>query len=252
MTLYAPPNGWPAPWPQCMELAVNLPASEWTLVGGLMVQLHTMAAGLAVARPTMDVDIVLNIEAGSTLLKIRTQLQILGYEFSASIDEMASAHRFLRGSEQIDVMFPDHADPRTVKGIGNRKPVLLPAGTQALQRRVLCTVITGDRGEVELSLPSLLAAWILKAAAHREDSRDTERHLDDAVVLTACIRDPYLERDAFKGSDRGRLQYLERQLHDSRHRSWLMLGAEERMCGQGNLRILAADVNLPPKRRKPR
>ena len=50
-----PPGDWGQPWPQCIELARNLPAQHWTLVGGLMVQFHAARAGLAVARPTADV-----------------------------------------------------------------------------------------------------------------------------------------------------------------------------------------------------
>ncbi|WP_431230181.1 hypothetical protein [Paenarthrobacter nicotinovorans] len=60
-----PPGGGGTPWPQCVELARALPSTQWTLVGGLMVQLHAAAAGLAVSRPTADVDIVLHIETGA-------------------------------------------------------------------------------------------------------------------------------------------------------------------------------------------
>jgi hypothetical protein len=38
-----------------------LPAGSWTLVGGLMTQLHTIHRGLGIVRPTNDVDIVLHI-----------------------------------------------------------------------------------------------------------------------------------------------------------------------------------------------
>lgn len=62
----APPGGWGQPWPQCIELAMNLPAQHWTLVGGLMVQLHSARAALAVTRPTADVDIVLHVETPAT------------------------------------------------------------------------------------------------------------------------------------------------------------------------------------------
>ncbi|MFE4542230.1 hypothetical protein [Arthrobacter sp. NPDC056727] len=42
-----PPGGWGSPWPQCIEMARSLPANKWTLVGGLMVQLHAAVAGMA-------------------------------------------------------------------------------------------------------------------------------------------------------------------------------------------------------------
>lgn len=36
----AAPGSWPTPWPSVAELADALPAGSWTLVGGLMTQLH--------------------------------------------------------------------------------------------------------------------------------------------------------------------------------------------------------------------
>lgn len=51
--------GWPHPWPNVAEIAEALPSNQWTLIGGLMTQLHTVHCGLGVVRPTNDVDIVL-------------------------------------------------------------------------------------------------------------------------------------------------------------------------------------------------
>lgn len=58
----APTGGWPDPWPNVAEIAAVLPADKWTLVGGLMTQLHSIHHGLGIVRPTNDVDIVLHIE----------------------------------------------------------------------------------------------------------------------------------------------------------------------------------------------
>jgi hypothetical protein len=55
-------GGWPHPWPNVAEIAEVLSSDQWTLVGGLMNQLHTVHHGLGVVRPTNDVDIVLHIE----------------------------------------------------------------------------------------------------------------------------------------------------------------------------------------------
>jgi hypothetical protein len=44
-------------WSSVGDLASLLP-SEWVLVGGLMVQLHAMEAGLADVRVTQDVDVL--------------------------------------------------------------------------------------------------------------------------------------------------------------------------------------------------
>jgi len=58
----AAPGGWPDPWPNVAEIAAVLPIEKWTLVGGLMVQIHSTHHGLGIVRPTNDVDIVLHIE----------------------------------------------------------------------------------------------------------------------------------------------------------------------------------------------
>ena len=47
------------------ELAEAVPADAWTLIGGLMVQLHGAVAGLPVVRPTNDVDVLLHVQTGS-------------------------------------------------------------------------------------------------------------------------------------------------------------------------------------------
>ncbi len=88
-------------------------------------------------------------------------------------------------------------------------------------------------------MPSPFGAVILKAAAYQTDSRDRERHLQDAALLLAVIEDPYAEREQFAGSDRSRLQTLARALPDSAA-EWRTLTADARANGQTALRILNA------------
>jgi len=66
-----------------------VPASAWTLIGGLMVQLHGLAAGLPVVRPTNDVDVLLHVETGrGRAAQVARGLEELGYEsLRASIRE---------------------------------------------------------------------------------------------------------------------------------------------------------------------
>ena len=54
--------GWPYPWPNVAEVARVLPSDRWTLIGGLMTQLHAIHHRIDAVRPTNDVDIVLHIE----------------------------------------------------------------------------------------------------------------------------------------------------------------------------------------------
>ncbi|MET4143813.1 hypothetical protein [Arthrobacter sp. UYCo732] len=245
-----PPGGWGTPWPQCVELARALPSTQWTLVGGLMVQLHAAAAGLAVSRPTADVDIVLHIETGAaTTRSVLAVLNRLGYVLQKSIDQDAPAHRFVRGKQQIDVMVADHLTPAKVPTIGGRKPFQMAGGTQALQRTVNCRMTADDDGPVLISIPNALGALVLKGAAYREDSRDKGRHLDDAVVLCATIRTPLVTAAQMKGSDKSRVLSLHKVLSDPAHRSWQLLEPADRIPAMDALRILAANHSLPPVNR---
>jgi hypothetical protein len=90
-----------------------------------------------------------------------------------------------------------------------------------------------------VSVPSPFGAAILKAAAYQSDSRDRERHHQDAALLLAVIQDPYAERERFAGSDRSRGQTLAGILPNSAAR-WRTLPANARINGQTALRILNA------------
>ena len=85
-------------------------------------------------------------------------------------------------------------------------------------------------------MPDAFGALILKAAAHKADTRDRERHLTDAAVLLACV-DPFEER-ASSGSDRSRLLHLRTQLGDPTSPAWLLLPDDARRNGQTALEVL--------------
>lgn len=94
------PGGWGAPWPNVAEIEAVLPDEKWTLVGGLMTQLHGIHRGIDTLRPTNDVDIVLHIETTrGVAAETASALESIGYEFSPSIDDRNdTAHRFKRAS----------------------------------------------------------------------------------------------------------------------------------------------------------
>lgn len=244
-----PPGGWMTPWPQCIELVKAVGPQHWTLVGGLMVQLHSARAGLAVARPTADVDVVVHIETGHTTVNdVATALLTLGYEFQPPSDRDSSAHRFVRGEkqeEQVDVMVADHVSPRVERRLFGRNAFELPAGTQALRRTVYAEIGDG----VLVSIPNVLGALVLKGEAYRSDSRDRRRHLDDAVVLAACVAAPLAMRAQMAGSDRSRVQRLHGALESPAHESWTLLDAADQTRARDALRILSAN---PQPQRIPR
>lgn len=249
-------GGWPHPWPNVAELASVLPADQWTLIGGLMTQLHSVHAGIGVVRPTNDVDIALHIETvrgapSATALA----LESIGYRFEPAFDPREnSGHRWVRGGsrvdvvtgeeagdetgeDSIDVVTADHAAPSVRERMKGREMIAVEGGTQALRRTVNARLEISAGVTTLVSVPRAFGALILKAAAYRADSRDPQRHLFDAAALLACIEDPFEERESFAGSDRSRLATLERELLDE-HPAWRRLDEEHRERGQAALRLL--------------
>ena len=102
--------------------------------------------------------------------------------------------------------------------------IRVEGGRQALSRIVVVTVhLEGQR--VDVPVPDLLGAVVLKSAAWVIDSRDRARHSQDAAFLVSLMRDPRSERARFAGSDRRRLRKLDSVLADPNAREWALLGA---------------------------
>lgn len=240
-TISAPPGGWGHPWPNVAEIESVLSHEVWTLIGGLMVQLHALHHGVASVRPTNDVDIVVHVETGrGRPTRIADALKGFGYEIQSPLDPRTSiAHGFKRGGDTVDVVVADHAAPSVIERIAGHDMVLIEGGTQALRRTVNAKLASATDSPTTVSVPDPYGALILKAAAHRTDTRDRERHLLDAAVLLACITDPFaeLEREP-SGSDRSRVLHLREHLADPLHVAWLQRDAGQRADAQATLGIL--------------
>lgn len=214
----APAGGWGTPWPNVAEIEAVMSHDKWTLVGGLMAQLHGIHAGIDAVRPTNDVDIVLHVETTRGIAsETAAALESLGYELAPSIDDRTkTAHRFTReeatvdvvtsGSDVVDVLVADHAAPRVIERLRGRTMVAIEGGTQALRRTINARLQIAAGRATTVSVPSPFGAVILKAAAYQADTRDRGRHLQDAALLLAVIEDPYAEREQFTGSDRSRIR----------------------------------------------
>lgn len=254
----APTGGWPDPWPNVAEIAAVLPADKWTLVGGLMTQLHSIHYGLGIVRPTNDVDIVLHVETSrGVAAETATALRSLGYDLRSTVDlRDNTAHRFYRGTskvdlvangpdeeaeEVVDVLISDHHAPKVTERLAGRDMVRIEGGTQALRRTINARLEIEPGTITTVSVPGAFGALILKAAAYKTDSRDPDRHLRDAVALLACIDHPFIEREGFTGSDRSRLKALRTRLapNDS---SWSVLTGQPRIDAETALEILVDEV----------
>ena len=246
-------GGWPAPWPNVAELGSVLPSEKWTLVGGLMAQLHTVHRRLGVVRPTNDVDIVLHVETGRGVpTQTANALESIGYQLRDAVGPRDNtAHRFVRGASTIDVvagaddvvdvLLADHAAPTVIEPLRGRDMVRVEGGTQALKRTVNARLEITPGTLTTVSVPRPFGALILKAAAYTTDSRDRDRHLYDAVALLACIADPFFERETLTGSDRRRVATLRKALPQD-HPAWRRLPSGARTDAEAALRILTTST----------
>lgn len=198
-----PAGGWHEPWPRVFELCGALPIDRWALVGGLMVQAHALAAQVETTRVTLDVDAAVRVEAGVfSYSEAVAALAQLGYTLDES---QQHAYRFTRDGDIIDLMVPDHGRPPPRHA--RRAVMQVEAGNQAMGR--LHTMqFNHDGAEFDVPVPSLHGALVLKAAAHKVDQRDRDRHLLDAITLMACINDVEPIVSGLRGSDLKRLTYM--------------------------------------------
>jgi hypothetical protein len=179
-------------WAKVLELAEILgPDRRWSLIGGLMVQLHGFERG-SEARPTADIDIL-----GDSRRRPEVTQQIAeavvargGEMVMPPLSEERLGFRFELDGETIEVLGPDGLgrEPRT---IGKHVTFQVPGGTQALLRtKVISVSLDGER-PILVRRPSLLGAILLKArvvARVRERKHDSDRQ--DVFHLLSLVEDP--------------------------------------------------------------
>lgn len=207
------------------------------LVGGLMVHLHALRAGVDAIRPTSDVDVLLDISSNS-VLDVAGPLTSLG--FSARTPSQGTPlHRFVRDDRDVvDVMVSRDVRTRTR---WQRIPLLRsPGAAQALMRRDVYTLTSGG-DSAAVDVPDELGAIIAKSAAYSIDSRDPHRHLDDLAVLAAAAGTPrVLALDSLTRKDRSHLRRVLPRLSDDQHPSWRVLDQYDRALGQRVWRAISA------------
>ena len=91
-------------WSSVADLTELLPA-DWVLVGGLMVQLYALEAGVDGIRATMDVDVLGQGRPPGALAAIDEALGRDGFELQLPADGVV--RRYLRGELIVDVLVPD-------------------------------------------------------------------------------------------------------------------------------------------------
>jgi hypothetical protein len=178
-------------WAKTLELAESFGAEErWSLIGGLMVQLHAFERGGG-SRPTADIDVLgdsrrrppvtariaeILVERGAKMTMPPVGDENLGYRF-----ELEGEVIEVVGSEGV------RRDPKT---LGKYTTFQVPGGSQALSRTEIVRVSLDGNPPVELRRPSLLGAILIKAraVAARRDRFDSDRQ--DLIRLLSFVHDP--------------------------------------------------------------
>lgn len=180
-------------FPLLGEVAACLQEEDWLLVGGLMVHLHCARVGVAYARPTADVDLVVNPASGSNLESVARRLQACGFEPIRPLRADGFLHRFsrpLRGGTSfvVDVMAPDSAlSPQRWRGY---RVVHAPGTKSALgldssgKPKEIVSVDLG--GGLTADIPNVWSALAMKGHNLRLPDMNRERHVEDAIALFAC------------------------------------------------------------------
>lgn len=189
---------------------------EWSLIGGLMVQLHGFEHDDDL-RPTVDIDLLGGARKPPAVTE---QIASLLAERGAEIampprSKPETGYRFELEGEVVEVLGPDGLknDPKTLPGLTTFQ---VSGGTQALRRTEVVLVSLSGSAPVAVRRPSLLGAILIKArvvAKRRKEKFDSDRQ--DLIRLLSYAEDPRaLARDQkMKSSEKRWLREVEGDLN---------------------------------------
>lgn len=225
-------------WGLLFELGEATPAESWVLVGGAMVKLHAVRAGIDSTRLTTDIDALLNLGTRS-IGETAGAIQALG--FTPVKPQLGGEfHRFHRSSEVIDIMLSrDVIRPVTWAG----RPVLKVAGgAQAIARKDTYLLRDNAGLEVPIAVPDSLGAVIAKSAAHLVDRLNRERHLQDLVTLLAATPVGQLREGQLTKKDKSYLRHLFVEIGSPRDIWWSGFSPRNVSAAQATLADLRAQM----------
>ena len=202
-------------WTLVLELAVAFGSErEWTLIGGLMVQLHAIEHRDDL-RPTDDIDVLGDARRRPSMTgQIAEILIARGAEVaSPPRSDSGLGYRFEIEGAIVELLGPDGLarDPETVGGLTTFQ---VPGGTQAL-RRTETVLVSIDGGQPRpVRRPNLLGAVLIKARAiakRRKGKFDSDRQ--DLIRLLSYLEDPRGLATDLAGNERRWLQAVEAPLN---------------------------------------
>jgi hypothetical protein len=197
-------------WSLVLSLAREFgPDREWSLIGGMMVQLHAFEHDDG-PRPTADIDLLGGAKRSPRMTETMASLLV---ERGAEVAEPPRSdpdlgYRFEFEGETVELLGPDglRGDPKTIGGL---KTFQVAGGSQALRRTEVVLVSFEGEGPVAVRRPNLLGAILIKARVvvkkrqekYESDRQDLVRlltYVDNARTLRADMsrKEPRWLRDA--------------------------------------------------------
>jgi hypothetical protein len=196
-------------WRDLSRLAAQVLPAQWTLVGGLMVQLLAYEAGETGVRVTTDIDILGDARQRAAIEKIARALASDGFVLEPPSPTDGVSHRWRRDDLIVDLLAPDglRGDPPMLGGV---RTIQIPGGSQALARTETVEVeIDGVIAQVRR--PTLLGALLIKARSILVHA-DPDAQRADLVLLLSLIEDPRAMAEQLKGRERSWLRKCDAQL----------------------------------------
>ena len=220
-------------WHAVSDLVELLP-QDWTLVGGLMVQLHAFEHGVPDVRVTVDIDVLGQARPPGPLQAIDRALIDAGFDAHPP-DPDNYGYRYERDGLIVDVLAPDGIRPAPTLD-GSRHAVGIPGGSQALARSEPVTVHI-DGQTFELRRPTLTGAILIKARSLlRHPDPDAQRQ--DLLRLLSLVPDPRAMRADLKTTEGRWLRRVEAHLRFGER-----AGADDELVRRAELayRLLVAE-----------
>jgi hypothetical protein len=203
------------------EVAALLSGLPWVLIGGLMVRVIEAEHGAPTGWTTSDVDTLLDVRAFSTATE-EAAARLQAANFAPERYGENLTYRFVRGTDIVDVLAPDHLGERArLRTVPPDETLEALGGRQALNRKRMVKVDAGH-GPFELPVPSIAGALVIKArvAANTQGRSSQSKHERDLARLLALVRDPPALRDQLTRRERGYFRARSAML-DTDHGAWL-------------------------------
>lgn len=228
-------------WSKVLQLAKDLGTDgSWTLIGGLMVQLHAFESGVG-SRPTVDIDLLGDSRSRpATTVRLAELLVTRGAEMALPpVGGEDLGYRFELNGETIEVLGSEgvRRDPNT---IGRLTTIQVSGGTQALARSETVAISLAGASPIELRRPSLLGAILIKAraVALRRDAFQADRQ--DLTRLLSLVEDPrgLAADEGIRKSERRWLKDVESALDFDGLRQTGLFSREQLIRGEQAFRLL--------------